>query len=138
MTVATHEELTQAWCKLQTLLPLTAIHTDQQYDRAIAALNGLLDTVGMDEEHPLSELLDTLGILVEAYEQQRETPALPTNAALLAFLMTEHDLTPADLTELGEPVLVHEVLAGRRTLTPPQRHALARRFGVIPETFLSS
>lgn len=138
MTTATPEQLTQAWRRLQELVPITVIHTEQQYDRAVATLNMLIDTVGMDEQHPLYELLDTLGTLIHAYEEQRETLTVPTNAAVLQFLMAEHDLAPADLTELGEPSLVNDVLSGKRTLTPPQLHALARRFGVTPETFISS
>ncbi|NJO83212.1 MAG: transcriptional regulator [Blastochloris sp.] len=138
MTTATPEQLTQAWNTLQALAPLSVIHTEQEYDRAVAALNLLVDTVGMDEQHPLTNLLETLGILIQAYEEQHETVAVSTNAAILALLMSEHDLTPADLTELGDPVAVHDVLSGKRPLTTPQQHALARRFGVIPETFVSA
>jgi HTH-type transcriptional regulator/antitoxin HigA len=138
MTTATQEQLTQAWRRLQALAPVTVIRTDQQYDRAVATLNVLVDIVGTDEQHPLYELLDTLGALIHAYEDQSELVASPTNAALLQFLMVEHALTPADLEELGEPAVVDEVLSGKRNLTSPQRHALARRFGVTPDTFVSS
>lgn len=138
MTTATTEQLTQAWHKLQALLPLSVIRTEQHYERAVAALNMLIDTVGMDEQHPLADLLDTLGALIQAYEEQHETVAIATNAAVLELLMSEHDLGPEDLAELGEPSSVANVLAGKQSLTPPQLYALARRFGVVPETFISS
>ena len=137
MTTATPEQLTQAWSTLQALVPINVIHNEQQYDRAVAALNRLVDTVGVDEQHPLADLLDTLGTLIQAYEDQQEAVAAPTNADILQFFMDEHDLGIADLVELGEPAVVADVLAGKKTLTPPQLHALARRFGVVPETFIT-
>lgn len=137
MTTATPEQLTQAWSTLQSLVPVHAIHTEQQYDRAVTALNMLVDIVGMDEQHPLADMLDTLGTLIQTYEEQQKVPSAPTNAAVLEFLMIEHDLAPADLVELGEPSAVQAVLAGKQALTPPQLQALARRFGVVPETFIT-
>lgn len=138
MTTATPEQLTHAWSTLQALIPVHTIHTEQQYDRAVAALNMLVDTVGMDEQHPLADLLDTLGTLIHIYEEQREVLSAPTNAAVLELLMTEHGLVPADLIELGEPSIVQAVLTGKQSLTRPQLHALARRFGVVPETFVTA
>lgn len=138
MTTATPEQLTQAWSTLQALVPVTAIHTEQQYDRAVAALNMLVDMVGMDEQHPLADLLDTLGTLIQTYEEQHDAMTVPTNADILQFFMTEHDLAPADLVELGEPAVVHAILSGKQQLTPPQLHALAQRFSVAPETFISA
>jgi len=137
MTIATPEQLTQAWSRLQALVPLTAIHTEQHYDRAVVALNMLVDTAGMDDQHALADLLDTLGTLIQTYEEQHEAESVPTNTTILQFFMTEHDLTPADLIELGEPSVVQNVLAGKLSLTPPQLHVLARRFDVVPETFIS-
>ena len=75
--------------------------------------------------------------LIQTYEEQHEAESVPTNTTILQFFMTEHDLTPADLIELGEPSVVQNVLAGKLSLTPPQLHVLARRFDVVPETFIS-
>lgn len=51
MTATISEELTEAWSKLQALVPIKTIHTEQQYDRAVTALNMLIDTVGADDQH---------------------------------------------------------------------------------------
>lgn len=138
MTAASAEQLTQAWRDLQALVPLTVIHTEQQYDRAVTTLNMLVDIVGVDELHPLYDLLDTLGTLVHTYEEQHETVPVATDGAILCFLMAEHDLSAADLPELGDVSIVNDILAARRPITSPQIHALARRFGVTPETFIAS
>ncbi|MCB0181518.1 MAG: transcriptional regulator, XRE family protein [Anaerolineae bacterium] len=63
MTAIATGELAQAWGKLQAIVPLTAIHNEQQYDQTIETLHALWDVVGEDETHPLYELLDTLGTL---------------------------------------------------------------------------
>ncbi len=50
--------------------PLFTIRTERDYDGAVERLNELLDAVGTDERHPLYGLLDTLGAVVHAYEEQ--------------------------------------------------------------------
>jgi hypothetical protein len=52
MTVIATRELVQAWGRLQAIVPVTAIHNEQQYDQAIEILHALLDIVGEDETHP--------------------------------------------------------------------------------------
>ena len=38
--------------------------------KLIATLNALIDEVGTNEQHPLYELLDTLGTVIHAYEEK--------------------------------------------------------------------
>jgi HTH-type transcriptional regulator / antitoxin HigA len=138
MTATTPEQLIRAWSSLQALAPIRVIRTEQHYDQAVRTLNMLIDVVGMDEQHPLADVLDTLGTLIHAYEA--EQPAMDlgvTNRDLLQLLMDQHDITIHDLTEIGDSAVVRELLTGKQTLTMPQRHALARRFGVTPETFVA-
>lgn len=44
-----------------------------EYDQAIAHLNQLIDEIGTGEGHPLYGLLDTLGTLIHAYEEEHYT-----------------------------------------------------------------
>lgn len=115
--------------------PLLAIHTEAQYEAAIQRLNGLLDEIGTNEGHPLYELLDTLGVLVHAYEE-RHYPVPPQNGcAILEYLMTEHDLSQAELPEIGSQGVVSEILHGKRELNVRQIRVLAQRFGISPAVF---
>lgn len=57
MTVIATGELAQAWGKLQAIVPLTAIHNEQQYEQALETLDVLLDVVGEDETPPIIRLL---------------------------------------------------------------------------------
>jgi HTH-type transcriptional regulator / antitoxin HigA len=139
MTTASPEQLIHAWSSLQAMAPIRVIHTEQQYDQAVRALDRLIDLVGLDEQHPLADIVDTLGTLIHAYEvDQPELDATVTNRDLLNFFMEQHALSIHDLPEIGDSVSVSALLTGTQPLTAPQRHALARRFGVTPETFVTS
>ena len=66
MSVIT-EELRQSWTQVG---PLLEIRNEHDYDAAIERLNVLIDEVGTDEGHPLYSLLDTLGTVIHAWEEQ--------------------------------------------------------------------
>ncbi len=48
-------------------------HTEAEYDRLVALLDGLLDKVGEEETPPLASLMEILGVLIE----QDETEHVP-------------------------------------------------------------
>ena len=132
MSVIT-EELRQSWTQVS---PLLEIRSERDYDAAIDRLNVLIDEVGANEDHPLYSLLDTLGTVIHAWEEQRHPIPAVSGADLLQFLMDEHDLTLSDLPEIGAPNAVTEILKGGRELDAGQIRALAKRFGVSPSAFL--
>lgn len=119
----------------QALSPLFTIHSDEAYHNAVVRLNRLLDEVGSDEAHPLYELLDTLGVLIHAYEEQHFPLAQVTGSDVLTYLMEEHGLTQAELPEVGSQGVVSEILRGKRELNVRQIRALSHRFGVSPAVF---
>ena len=116
--------------------PLLTIRNEQEYDLAVERLNNLLDEVGTNEQHPLYTLLDTLGIILHAYEEQHHPMPECSGADVLRFLMEEHDLAQSDLPEVGSQGVVSEVLNGKRELNVRQIRALAKRFHVSPAVFI--
>ncbi|MXY28643.1 transcriptional regulator [Candidatus Poribacteria bacterium] len=116
--------------------PLFSIRDEKEYDKAIATLDALIDEVGTDEQHPLYELLDTLGTIVDAYEEKHHPIPECSGVEVLKFLMEEHQLEPSDLPALGSPDAVKEILKGERDLTVMHIHALAETFKVSPAVFL--
>ena len=135
MTIAV-QALAAAWGNLRTLIPFFPIRDQQQYEQAAEALSSLLDIVGEDEEHPLYDLTDTLGMLLFAYEEQHLPKPDADGADVLRLLMEEHGLTAADLPEIGGELLLTDLLAGKQPLTTKQVKVLARRFHVAPATFI--
>ncbi len=126
-------ETEQSWAAIR---PLLVIGNEQEYDLAVERLNGLLDEVGTDEQHPLYSLLDTLGTILHVYEERHHPIPECRSADMLRFLMEEHDLTQLSLPEVGSQGVVSEILAGKRELNVRQIRALAKRFHVSPAVFL--
>jgi HTH-type transcriptional regulator/antitoxin HigA len=130
---AVDEELHAHWVAIE---PLLVIRNESDYELAVTHLNQLLDEVGTDEQHPLYELLETLGVLIHAFEQQHYPIPQATGRDVLCFLMEEHRLTQSDLPEVGSQGVVSEILHGKRQLNVRQIRALADRFGVSPAVFM--
>lgn len=109
---------------------------DEEYQRAVSALDYLLDRVGEDENHPYSGLIKLLSDGIEAYDADTypDEPVEPRD--MLAFLMEQHGLRQGDLPEVGSQGVVSEVLRGKRELNLRQIRALAVRFQVSLSTFI--
>lgn len=45
-------------------------HTEEEYRKLVALLDGLIDEVGEDESHPLASLMEIVSVLVEKYENE--------------------------------------------------------------------
>ena len=69
------------------------IRNELEYQAAVVRLNRLIDDVGTDETHPLYDLLDTLGVVIAAYEERHYPTPLSSGTDVLAYLMQEHGLT---------------------------------------------
>lgn len=132
MSVST-KELQENWATMRSIL---TIRNEREYDRAVKRLNTLLDEVGTNERHPLYSLLDTLGTLIHAYEEEHFEEPEVSGPEMLRFFMEEHELRQSDLPELGSQRAVSENLKGRRELSASQIRALASRFHVSPAVFI--
>jgi HTH-type transcriptional regulator/antitoxin HigA len=45
-------------------------HTEEEYQRLVALLDGLIDEIGENESHPLASLMEIVGVLIEKYEDE--------------------------------------------------------------------
>jgi HTH-type transcriptional regulator/antitoxin HigA len=132
MTLAT-EEIKIHWLNIA---PLLTIRNEREYNAAVKRLNGLLDEIGENEKHPLYGLLDTLGALIHAYEEEHYPIPEASGADVLRYLMEEHGLMQSDLPEVGSQGVVSEILSGKRELNVRQVRALAEKFKVSSAVFL--
>jgi HTH-type transcriptional regulator / antitoxin HigA len=80
--------------------------------------------------------METLGSLIESYEDENVPDREGNPIEALKALMEEHDLKQSDLPEVGSQGVVSEVFAGRRQLNIRQIKALSERFGVSPAVFI--
>ncbi|MEZ4866678.1 MAG: hypothetical protein R3C14_35490 [Caldilineaceae bacterium] len=110
-------------------------HTQEEYARTVALLDELIDEVGEAEDHPLASLMETLGSLIEAYEDDRLPEPMENPITTLRILMEEQGMSADDLSEIGAPQTIAAILAGRQELTATQIRWLARCFHVSPAVF---
>ncbi|MEL6496618.1 MAG: transcriptional regulator, partial [Cyanobacteria bacterium J06623_7] len=122
--------ISQAQPHWQEIAPFLTINSDREYSQAVERLNILLDEIGTDETHPLYSLLDTLGILIEAYEEEHYSIPDCNSVDVLNYLIEEHSLSQSELPEIGSQGVVSEILNGKRELNVRQIRALAARFNV--------
>lgn len=123
---------------LGTLEPFLAIRNEREYDAAVARLNGLVDKIGDNSRDARYRLIETLSVLIEAYDREHHRLPEASGVEVLRFLMDEHGLSQKNLPEVGSQGVVSEVLAGRRRLNLRQVQALAARFGVDPGVFIDA
>ncbi|MDJ0661413.1 MAG: transcriptional regulator [Crocosphaera sp.] len=120
----------------QAIAPLLMIRNEEEYEQAVERLNALIDEIGTNEEHPLYNLLETLGTLIEVYELEHYSIPDCSGSDILAYLMEEHGLTVFDLPEIGTPDIIEEILSKNQPLTFHQIQQLAERFNVNYQVFM--
>ena len=133
MHVISKKVLRQFWGVIR---PLFSIRNESEYDRAIERLNALIDEVGTDEDNPLYELLDTLGIVIHTYEEKYYPIPDSNGVEMMHFLMEEHQLGLADIPEIGTPEMILAILNGEQDLTVKHLKSLSARFQVSPAIFI--
>ena len=109
---------------------------EAEYEQTVSLLDEITDIVRDNETHPLANLMDVLGMLVENYEAQYIPEPESNPIAILKHFMQEYNLQPSHLTELGSPSVVMEILNGTRALTVHQIRLLSQRFNVSVALFV--
>jgi len=115
---------------------VTTLRDEEQYDKTVKLLDELIDKVGEKPNDTLDSLIDTLGTLIEDYENKHVPEPVGNPISSLKHFMEEHDLKQSDLPEIGSQGVVSEILNGKRMLNVAQIKALSKRFKVSPAVFI--
>lgn len=129
-------EITTHFEALNSYVPLHPLSNQNDYAKAVAALNQLLDAGAAEEDHRLAGLVNIIGMLIGAYEDSHNPPEKVAPAAVLRLLMDQRRLSQSDLPEVGTQGVVSEILSGKRELNVRQIRALAARFNVPTNVFV--
>ena len=105
--ISTAKDLQHHWAALR---PLLSVRNEREYDRAMEWLTRLLDEIGTNEQHPLHELLDTLGTLIHGYEEKHHRMPQCSGREMLKFFMEEYHVTQSDLSEIGSQGVVSDII----------------------------
>lgn len=62
------EQTITAWSSLTKIVFVP--YTEQEYERLVELLDSLTDRIGENESHPLTSMMDVIGILIENYESE--------------------------------------------------------------------
>jgi len=68
MTLAQIDKTKRAWPSLAKTVQVP--HTEKEYRELVTLLDGLIDEVGENENHPLASLMEVIGVLIEKYEDE--------------------------------------------------------------------
>ncbi|HWJ40861.1 MAG TPA: hypothetical protein VNT29_06995, partial [Candidatus Limnocylindrales bacterium] len=82
------------------MAPFLAIRTEGEYDAAVEHLNTLVDEVGDNAKDARYRLIETLSVLIEAYDREHHGLPEASGVEVLRFLMEEHGLTQKDLPDI--------------------------------------
>ena len=125
------------YARLANRIVIKAIETEEEHDRMIAAVEHLMDK-GEDRLSPEeSALLETMAILVQAYDDRHHPLPPVTPSEMLAYLMETSGRTAKDvLPVFGTRGRVSEILGGKRSISKEQAKKLASVFKVTVDLFV--
>ncbi len=128
------ENISKVWPSVKAVFSVP--HSDKDYQLLVKTLDNLIDEIGDNENHELSPVMETIGKLIENYEEQNfvtnESSAIDT----LKYLMKEHNLKQSDLKEIGSQGVVSKILAGKRILNIEQIKKVSKKFHASPLVFI--
>ena len=125
------------YVRLANRIVVKAIESEREFDQMVAAVRSLMDK-GEERLSPEeTALLETMAILIEAYDTSHH-PVSPTPPHdMLAQLMETSGRAPKDLLPVfGTRGRVSEVLNGKRSISKEQAKKLAARFSVSAYLFI--
>jgi len=125
------------YARLANRVVVKAIESADEYDRMVAAVEGLITKGELRLSPEESALLETMAILVQAYDDRHHPlPAFAPNK-MLAYLMETSGRTTKDLLPVfGTRGRVSEVLSGKRAISKEQAKKLASLFKVTADMFI--
>lgn len=125
------------YVRLANRIVVKAIATEAEYDHFVAEVGRLMEKGEASLSAEESALLETLAILIEAYDARRDqlAPAAPNE--MLAYLLEASGRAPRDLLPVfGTRGRVSEVLSGKRAVSKLQAKKLAALFRVGADLFI--
>jgi HTH-type transcriptional regulator/antitoxin HigA len=128
------ENIEKIWPTIKSIFSVP--HSEKEYNSLVETLDILVDEVGNNQNHKLAPVMETIGNLIENYENQKYKIKESSPVDTLKYLMHEHGLNQVDLKEIGSQGVVSEILTGKRTLNIEQIKKISNKFNVSPLVFI--
>src|SRR5258708_2726313 len=120
---------------LAETLPVV-IRTKAEYDRLLAAVRVLMEKPEEQITEEEGRLLEVLSLLIEEYEDRSRPLPQADAGKMLAHLLQERGMKPADLSAILPKSRVSEIFNGKRGISKSQAKQLAELLRVPVEVFL--
>jgi len=123
--------------RLANRIVVKAIENEEEYDRMVAAVEALMDKGETHLSPEESALLETIAILIQAYDD-RHYPLSPVPPhEMLVYLMEASGRTAKDIQPVfGTRGRLSEVLNAKRSISKAQAKKLAEFFNVTADLFI--
>ena len=128
------ENISKVWPTIKSMFSVP--HSEDEYQNLVGVLDSLVDEVGNNQDHKLAPVMETIGNLIENYENKKHEIKEASPIDALKYLMLEHGLKQSDLKEIGSQGVVSEILMGKRILNLEQIKKISIRFHVSPLVFI--
>ena len=121
-----HTSSQQTYTDLLIQYQPKSIKTEEEYQRALTTIEGMMSRKLTEAE---TEIFELLVLLIESYEERHYPMGESTPAATLESLMHEFEVEPVSLVGIvGSLDLVGEVIQGQRRISKAQAESLAKFF----------
>ena len=125
------------YSRLANRIVIKAIESAKEYDRMVVAVERLMDKGEENLSPEESALLETMAILIQAYDDWHHPLAETPPHRLLAYLLETSGRARRDLLPIfGTRGRISEVLNGKRGISKEQAKKLADLFKVSADLFI--
>jgi HTH-type transcriptional regulator / antitoxin HigA len=127
----------QKYTRLANKILVKAIETETECDRMIAAVERLIDKGEENLSPEEGALLETMAILIQAYDDRHHPRRDTSPHGMLTYLLQTSGRTRQDLLPIfGTRGRISEVLNGKRAISKEQAKKLAALFKVSADLFI--
>lgn len=127
----------QKYTRLANRIVIKAIETEEEYDRMVAAVERLMNKGEENLSREESSLLETMAILIQAYDDRHHLLQETPPHRMLSYLLETSGRPRRDLLPIfGTRGRVSEVLNGKRGISKEQAKKLAELFKVSADLFI--
>ena len=125
------------YVRLANRIVIKAIETELELDRMVGAVEELMNKGEGNLSAEESALLETMAILIQAYDDRHHPLPPKPPYEMLAYLMETSGRTTKDLLLVfGTRGRVSEALNGKRSISKEQAKKLASLFSVSADLFI--
>jgi HTH-type transcriptional regulator / antitoxin HigA len=123
--------------RLASRVVVKAIESGEEHDAMVAAVGRLMQKGEDNLSREESALLETMAILIQAYDEQQYPLVEVSPNEMLATLLETSGRQPKDLLPIfGTRGRISEVLRGKRSISKEQAKKLAAFFSVTVDLFI--